>query len=51
MFWTPEQDIAKSNFVTTGTWSGKMAEEQAEATKQNIAALKNKFIALHDTLK
>lgn len=46
---TPEQDIAKA-ICDDGTWSGKMAEEQAEATKQNIVALKNKFIALHDTL-
>jgi hypothetical protein len=46
---SPEQDIAKA-ICDEETWSGQMAEEQAEAARQNIGALKNKFIALYDAL-
>lgn len=46
----PERDIAQE-ICAEGTWTGKAAEEHASAAKDDIAALKNKFVALHDTLK
>ena len=45
----PEQGIAQA-ICAEGTWTGKAAEEHAAAAKDNIAALKNKFVGLHDTL-
>lgn len=45
----PENEIANA-ICDDGTWSGKMADEQADGVKIDVAALKNKFVDLHTTL-